>query len=265
MPEINKDDPGEVDVEVLRTAIRQANPWKDEDAVEDLVRDFPKMPRHTFCRYHLAKWVKVPKKSWLKDVPGAWEDCAGPAEFRKGDGKVALAWDMSLNRDTTAVGAAQKRSDGKVVVRVKVFSPDDFEGGRIDNGTVKQYVRDLYKELDAAGCAYDPRFLENLSQELEDESYTMINWPQSPERMSPACAQLFDLIVAGELEHPNDPELNEHVYNAVKRPTDRGWTLSKRLSAGPIDGCIVLVMATAEALTEDDSESVYEERGLVTL
>lgn len=256
LPEINKDDADEVDPEILRTAIRQANPWKDVEAVEDLVRDFPTMPRYTFCRYHLAKWVRVPKESWLKDQPGKWEACSGAGRFDEPEVKspTVLAWDMSLNRDTTSVSAAQVRADGQVVTRTRIFKPEDFEGGRIDYETVKQHIRSWLLDLGATEVDYDPRLLEKWGQELEDDGMPMVQFPQSPERMSPACQTMYDLIVAGALEHPNDPEVNEHVMNAVKRPTDRGWSLSKRLSGGPIDGCISQAMAISAVLALVDQE-----------
>jgi phage terminase large subunit-like protein len=71
----------------------------------------------------------------------------------------------------------------------------------------------------------------------------MEEFPQSPERMVPACGRLFELIVGTTLAHDDDPDLRAHVTSAVRRDAERGWTLSKGRSSGPIDACVAAAMA----------------------
>lgn len=239
----------------LRRAIREANFWKDDEAIDSLVADFAKMPEHEFRRYHLAQWVDVPDTGWLSDKPGAWEACEGPATF--GEGRTAMAIDMSLNRDSTAVAEAHARSgDGRVPVRVRVFAPE-ASAGRVDYLEVKDYIRGRARALAPAAIVYDPRYLEVMARELADEGLPMVEMPQSPERMSPACGLAYDLILSGTLEHEDDPVLEAHVKAAHKRETDRGWSLSKGRSTTAIDGCIAMVMAVWEA-SQSEADAATE-------
>lgn len=242
------------DREQLRTAIRQANPWKTDDQVESLVNDFDKMPEHEFIRYHLCRWVKVPSDGWLVDKPGAWEACAGPAVFTPDD-PIVMWWDMSLNRDTTAIGAIQLRSDGRKPVRSRVFDPADY-GGRVDYIQVRQHLIDEVKRLNPVSVVYDHRLLEFEAQQLLDLGIPMVDFPQSQERMSPATGLLFDDILNVVIEHNGDPVLAAHVNAAVARQTDRGFSLAKGKSKDPIDACVGLAMADAElSLFEPEEET----------
>jgi len=50
-----------------------------------------------------------------------------------------------------------------------------------------------------------------------------------------------------QLQHPNDPELNRHVANAVAKPTPRGWRLVKSAENAQIDAVIAMAMAMERA------------------
>lgn len=232
------------DPEQLELAVRQANPWATDDHVDRLVRRFAEIPEHEFRRYHLSQWAEVPEDGWLADKPGSWESCEGNAEFDS-TGLVAMAVDMSLKRDSTAVAEAQWREDGRLATRAKIWTPG-AENKRIDFVAIKAHIRERADELSPEAIYYDPRFMEMMAQELADEGYPMVEFPQSPERMSPACMSVYDFIMDRTLVHDGDPVLAAHVRAAVKRETDRGWSLSKGKSKAHIDGCIAMVMAASE-------------------
>lgn len=228
----------------LEMAVRQANPYASEDNVERLCRRYAEIPEHEFRRYHLCQWVAIPEEGWLNDKPGAWEACQGNSEFTAQD-PVVMWIDMSLNRDTTSVGAIQRRADGRKPAFARVFDPAD-SGGRIDFIEVRRFTISEAKRLRPTAIVYDPRFLEFEAQELRDAGLPMLEFPQSPERMSAGCGLTYDDISRGVIVHDGDPVFTRHVKAAVKRPTDRGFSLSKGKSKGPIDACIGLVMANAE-------------------
>lgn len=233
----------------LRQAIEQANPWKTPSEIDTLVVDFETMPEHEFRRYHLCQWVSAPEDSWLKNKPGAWESCIGPAKFTN-RGRTAVGIDMSLRYDTTSVSITEASDKKRTKARIWTAP----KGGKVDHLEVMDYVRRLCREHDVDAVVYDPRFLEVMGRTLEDEGIPMVEFPQSPERMGPACQMLYDDILTGEIEHDGDPELAAHVAAAVMRETDRGWTLTKGRSKGPIDGCIATVMSNYEASQADDEE-----------
>lgn len=49
------------------------------------------------------------------------------------------------------------------------------------------------------------------------------------------------------ITHPNDPELNRRVANAVAKDAPRGWRLDKGHRTAQIDGVIALAMAVERA------------------
>jgi phage terminase large subunit-like protein len=79
---------------------------------------------------------------------------------------------------------------------------------------------------------------------LLDEGFPMEVIHQSPERMVPICSNAYELIASGRVVHdPGDVTLTAHVNAAVRRTTDRGWTLTKSRSRHKIDACIALALA----------------------
>ena len=76
----------------------------------------------------------------------------------------------------------------------------------------------------------------------EEQGFNMVEFPQSPERMGPACGHALDEIVNGRVLHDGDPALAAHVNGAARREGERGFTLSKSKSKGHIDGAVSLVM-----------------------
>jgi phage terminase large subunit-like protein len=130
------------------------------------------------------------------------------------------------------------------VVQSKVWTP---EGDRIDHSAIKQHLRALSRKYMVKRIVADPRYFELIAVELLDEGLPVMDYPQSPERMYPACANAYELIVSNQLIHGGDATLTDHVLSAAQRQTDRGWMLSKGRSKRKIDACIALVMAAWEA------------------
>ncbi|MDH2429330.1 terminase TerL endonuclease subunit [Sphaerisporangium sp. TRM90804] len=238
----------------VRTASKAAGVlWNVADRVNDWGK--PSMPRHEWLRYYANQWVDVADESWLKDHPQAWGDCRGDATI-PGRAEVVVAVDMALRRDSVAVLVAWKRPDGRVAVRAKIWNPD---GGKIDHLAVVDYIRrDLADEYTITEVTYDPRFFEVPARMLEDEGFNMVEFPQSIERMTPACGQALQAIVDGLVVHDGDPDLGAHVKSAVLRPNERGFTLSKGKSKRKIDACIALVIGLWRILAPDPEEQVVE-------
>lgn len=225
--------------------------------VEDRVRDWgkPSMPRHEWIRYYANRWVEVTEESWLKDHPTAWAECQGNAKIpRRSEVKVAV--DMALKRDSVAVLVGWQRPDGRVAVRARIWRPD---GGKIDHLEVVDYIRhELADEFTIVEIAYDPRFFEVPARLLEDEGFNLVEFPQSIERMTPACGEARPAILSKLVVHDGDPDLAAHVNAAVERPNERGFTLSKGKSRKKIDACIALVIVLWRIFAPDEEEEDVE-------
>ena len=177
------------------------------------------------------------------DRPDAWAHCAGPAEIPEG-AEVFLGVDMALRHDSAAVVAVWYDADpDRWVIEPWIQSP--AHGRKLDFAAVADRIRWNTKTRQVRAVAYDPRFLEVISQQLEDEGIPMLEWPQSPERMISATQNAYELIGEHRLEQPADPVFTRHVTAAAWKHTERGAMLHKGLSGRPIDACVALVMALA--------------------
>lgn len=211
--------------------------WSARDRVAEWGK--PEMPSHEWIRYYANRWVDVAEDSWLAEHPAAWSKCRGDALIPDGV-DVVLAVDMALRRDSVAVSTLWRRPDERVAVQARIWNPPS--GGKIDHLGVAEHIREQARRFTVLEVAYDPRFFEVPARILEDEGFNMVEFPQSAERMTPACGNALQMIVAGDVVHDGDPELTAHVTSAVTRPNERGFTLSKGKSKRKIDACIALVI-----------------------
>lgn len=242
------------DRDAVRAAVLEASPTRGAMYdIEQRVRKFfsPTFHRFEAIRYYANRWTQADADSWLKQAPGAWKKCYAPElsipERTDADlgAEVWVGVDVSLRGDSTAVNVVGWVGD-RLVTRSRVW--DAPKGGKIDHKEVMAHLRDLSRRYRVQSISYDPRFFEVPALDLEDEGLPMLEVPQSPERMVPACGLLYGMIVGGEVAHDGDPTLAAHVNGAVIREGERGWTLSKGKSGRHIDACIALVLAVHEAV-----------------
>jgi len=110
------------------------------------------------------------------------------------------------------------------------------------------------KVLEIAGrravveVAHDPwRFRSEALRLERDHGLEAVEVPMSSTRMGQASENLHGAIVAKRLVHPDHPELNAHVANAVAKQTPRGWRLDKSGEGVQIDAVVALMIAVERA------------------
>jgi phage terminase large subunit-like protein len=176
------------------------------------------------------------------------------------DAGKASGADASIIPDS-ALEAMMPEAHPRLVVRARIWKP--AKAGAIDVAAVENHLRDLHRNLNVQAFAYDPAYFTRSAQILEDEGLPMIEWPQSAQRMVPACQTAYRIITDGTAEHDGDPEFADHILSAATRPTENGWRLSKGKSRRKIDAAIALAIAAHMAMTSiEEGPSVYESRGL---
>ena len=233
-----------------------------------IVHRFNEIHENDFRRFFLAQWTKSNPDSWLADREDAWERCTDServvrvlgvdvrpsplvgvedTERFSEDVEVWAGVDMSLKRDMSAVvwGTVD---DGVHVVRARVFEPG--QDGTIDHHEILNHVQWLSFRYPLRAVLYDPRYFELLAEDLDSRGVPVLEFPQSPERMSPACMNAWDLIVKGQVAHDGDVQFARHVNSAARRMNERGFTLSKGKSGTHIDACIAFVMASWAASSQ---------------
>jgi phage terminase large subunit-like protein len=129
-------------------------------------------------------------------------------------------------------------------VKAKIFHPD-IDG--IDIHSIEEHLRYLHNEYNIQEFAYDPAFFQRSAEALYDDGLPMVEFPQSSQRMIPACGTTYEMIVAKKIAHDGSPMFTDQVLSAAQRMTEQGWRLSKGKSRRKIDACIAMVMAVDRA------------------
>ncbi len=203
----------------------------------------PKFGKSEWIRYFANVFPGQADGTWLEDQPLAWDNAEvseGFDELLDDEKPFVVGVDMALRHDSAAVTRVQLADDGRFVVTMRRFVA---VSGKIDFVDVENHLRAVCRGNGFRGVAYDPRFFELMSRKLEDEGIAMVEFAQSPEKMSPACGFAYQMIVSGRIAHTGDAVLKSHVLGAVKRQQERGFTLGKKDSKVHIDGCIAMCMA----------------------
>ena len=202
-----------------------------------------------FRRYRLNQWVRA-QESWLP--PGAWEGCTDPTAGLEPGYETFVGVDMALKHDSIGIVLCQKHDD-KYRVHAQIWHPS--EAG-VDVAEVEHYLRNIHQQYRLMEVAYDPAFFQRSAEILHDEGLPMLEFPQSANRMVPACGTAYELIVAGKVAHNGSPTFTDQVLSAAQRMTDNGWRLSKGKSKRKIDSCIALVMALDRASRKQQEQLV---------
>jgi phage terminase large subunit-like protein len=205
-------------------------------------------PEAHFRIFRLGQWIDG-TESWLgSDGRKMWDGLADPFDWDV-DEPMWVGLDVGLKRDSTAVVTMQRRPDGRLHAKCRLWIPSGDDP--VDVTDVMQHLRDLDTVYRVAEISYDPRFFDVPAKMLGDEGLPMTEIPQSLERMTPAVGSTFELIKRGDLSHDGDEAFAMHVLNAVPRFNERGFTLAKGKSRGRIDAAVALCLAADRALRQD--------------
>jgi phage terminase large subunit-like protein len=233
-----------------------ANPALDDFLHRDALRATlpPKMRENAFRRYRLGQWVGV-DDAWLPD--GAWAACAD-ATITIADGtEVVLAFDGSFNGDTTVLTVATVAERPHVDV-VELW---EAAGTQVPIVDVEAAIRQACRRWRVLEIAADPFRWARSLQLLDGEGLPVLEYPQSPGRMTPATARFYEAVINGALTHSGDSRLARHVGNAVLREDARGARLAKERKDSPrrIDAAVAAVMAhdRAAALAGNVHVGIY--------
>jgi phage terminase large subunit-like protein len=227
----------------------QANPHAEQfGLLEHIERRWHEIPEHEWMRYFANRWVTVAAESWLPG--GEWERHRVPGTVVDITAPFVVTVDMALKHDTCSVRALQRQGD-LIITQAWPFVPD---GQALDIAHIEAQIRRLHASGNCTEVAYDPAFFERSAQALADDGVAMLEFPQSAQRMVPACGLAYEQILAGNVIHDDDPLSADQVKSAVPRDTDNGWRLSKGKSKRKIDAAITLVMGVARVLARVDEE-----------
>lgn len=216
--------------------------------------------------------------------------------FRLEDLKGLPCWvgtDLASVEDTSArVAAFYDPDEGKTFVDCKFWVPEEqvkqreerntakytpwVESGHIvqvpgetmDFRVIRADLSDFCSEFDPFALGFDPWSSHGIMVELEEEGWHCVKFPQIPKYFQPALNELSTLYLPGRLQHGGNPVLQWHASNMLlRRDVNDNGAPDKKRSADKIDGMVALLIALGLAVAGEgeDRDSVYEERGIISI
>jgi phage terminase large subunit-like protein len=222
-----------------------ANPALGDFLYVDALRSTMRTTREAdFRRYRLGQWTQH-ADAWLPRE--AWLSCSN-LNIIPDDAEVVLGFDGSYSGDATAIVAVQIGDVPHLdVVRLWEGAP----GEQVPIVDVEDALREACKRWRVQTIVADPFRWARSLQLLADEGLPVEEFPQSPQRMTPATQRFGEAVLNRALTHSGDPDLARHVGNAVVRNDSRGHRIVKehKDSTQRIDLAVAAVMAFAAAST----------------
>jgi len=206
----------------------------------------------SFRRYRLGQWV-ADEERWMP--LGVWESCVEPGPIPDG-APVVLGLDGSFSQDCTAVVAVSVGDVPHVDVAELWEPPEGRPDYRVPVVDVEDAIRSACRRWQVREIACDPFRWTRTMQALQAEGLPVVEYPQSPSRMTPATQAFFEAALNGGLTHSGDARLARHVGNAVLKADSRGTRLAKehKHSRRRIDAAVAAVMAFDRARQPEEAE-----------
>lgn len=246
--------------------------------------------QNTFRRYHLNEWVQQETR-WM-DLK-KWDATAGLVVPDQLVGKSCYGGlDLANKIDIAAFVLVfpPKEENGDFRVLPFFWVPEEgmlerarkdrvpydvwarrglievTEGSVIDYVKIREDIIALSKIYHIEEIVYDEWNAWQMAQELEDEGFTMVAMRQGFKSYNSPTKELMRLVLAKRMKHGGNPVLRWMADNMVVS-TDAAGNLkpNKEKSREKIDGMTALIEGLSRAVVGEDSSSVYDERGLLTL
>lgn len=225
---------------------REGNPgFGDLVSEEDFAASVLKTPEQEFRIKRCNQWVSS-KMAWLP--AGAWE-ALDRGELPDG-ADVVLGFDGSFNGDTTALVAVSVAEKPHVeVVECWERPPEKDDTWQVPILDVEDMIRRACRRWQVKEIACDPFRWARTYQILEGEGLPVVEFPQSPARMTPATTRFYEAVVNKTITHSGDPRLARHLDNSFLRADSRGTRIYKehQYSTRRIDLAVAAVMALERA------------------
>ncbi len=213
---------------------------------EDMASAAQKTPEHEYRTKRLNQWVST-AQAWLPQ--GAWITCTAPREIPDGT-EVVLAFDGSYSNDSTALVVVVP-GDRPYVDVVELW---ERPIGADHNWTVpildvEDCIRAACRRWQVREIVCDPYRWARSYQILEDERLPVVEYPQSPARMTPATQRFYEAVMNRSVDHSGDPRLARHLDNAILKVDSRGSRVTKehRNSPRKIDLAVAAIMGLDRA------------------
>ena len=199
-----------------------------------------------FRRYRLGQWVSG-ASAWLPR--GDWDACEDSSIRVTPKTPVALAFDGSINDDSTAlVGCTIPASGNPHIFVVNVWSKDGDKDFVVDRDEVNEAVKDAFSRYNVVEMACDPYGWRAEIQRWAKRygSQRVIELPNYViSRMAPFTDSLATAVRLGTVTHDGNDILATHIANARAKQTSYGDVVVKDRKGSPrkIDAAVCAIVA----------------------
>ena len=248
--------------------------------------DVPEKMRN-FLTKNMNVWVDQKDNGYMDMAK--WNKCkAYMPELSNLDCIVGI--DLSSKLDLSSI-TFEFTIDGKYLILSHSFMPEDriaekrnsdrvpYElwieqgwitatpGSVIDYRFIEKYIVDFAQEynFNIKEICFDPYNATQFANELMDKGYTCVEIRQGMQTLSEATKDFREQVYMNNLFHDGNPVLSWAVGNAVtKIDVNENIMLDKNKSIERIDPIASAINAHVRTIAyKENSQSVYEERGLI--
>ncbi|MHB1334509.1 MAG: terminase large subunit [Candidatus Humimicrobiaceae bacterium] len=263
------------------------------DRVRQAFKKAKELPseENNFRRLRLNQWV-TNQTRWIPD--DKWLACYQIKDgvYRFVDYKNLLnhkcygGLDLSSNIDITAFVLVFPEFDGYYVLPY-FFIPEDTmrersrrdgvdyllwvkegyifatPGNVIDYAFIESKINEICSQFKVEEIAYDRWNADMLVQKLTDEGMTMVPIGMGTASLSTPTKRLETFVLGKKLIHGGNPVLRWMANNVtVKSDAAGNVKPDKSKSSEKIDGIVALIMAIDRTIRHEETQSVYETRGV---
>jgi phage terminase large subunit-like protein len=169
-----------------------------------------------FRRIHRNEWVDATETF----VPAEWWAACGRETYAAvgHDEPCILALDAGISSDCFAVVMVTRRDDKIQVQYARKWQPQ--HGQKLDFEPIRLEIVRLIHEHNVIELCYDPYQLHDFCTRLRNEEYVNAREFNQAAPRAIADKRLFDMIREKRVQHKNEPDLNEHIINAHRKPEE---------------------------------------------
>jgi len=199
---------------------------------------------HQFSRLFENKWTSAAGSFITREQ---WDKCLDPqlkALPPSSTELMFLGLDCGLRRDSAVLTGVVKEGDLYKLALFRVWLPGRGKKNEIELEGIYTYLLNLHQTYNVAGCWFDPRFLDSISQRLKQAGLNMISVSQQPSSISRCYENLYQVITGRRFTHWGEPTLTKHMMNCVATDGPAGIMLEKGgTRSHKIDGAVSLALA----------------------
>ncbi len=270
-------------------ALGGKTPFRSIDEMRRMAAEARQVPalQNAFRRLYLNQWTEQETR-WLDQA--AWAACAAPLR-PLADRRCFIGIDLASTTDIAAAAFLFPDDDGTYDLLMKFWVPregaarrakrdrvpysqwitDGFitgtDGDVIDYDVIRRDVNEARDEMAIAEIAIDRWNATQLTTQLQGDGFDVVPFGQGFASMTAPTKELEALVLSKRIRHGGNPVLAWMASNvAIEQDAAGNMKPSKRRSPEKIDGIVALVMALGRAaVSHVDGDSVYAERGILTL